>query len=46
MLAPTAADIAAGTAEKVWTLADLQILHQLQSPVFVVAFGMDNAAHR
>ncbi len=33
-------------AEKIWTISDLQILHQLQTPVFVAAFGMYSVSHR
>ena len=44
--AAAAADMdAAGPAERVWTIGDLQILHQLQSPVFVAAFGVYSVPH-
>ena len=33
-------------ADKIWTISDLQILHQLQTPVFVAAFGMYSVSHR
>ncbi len=32
-------------ADKIWTISDLQILHQLQTPVFVAAFGMYSVSH-
>ncbi len=38
--AATAAAISAQLAEKVWTIDDMQVLHQSQSPVIVAAFGM------
>ena len=33
-------------ADRIWTISDLQILHQLQLPVFVAAFGMYSVSHR
>ena len=33
-------------ADKIWTIGDLQILQQLQTPVFVAAFGMYSVSHR
>jgi hypothetical protein len=39
--------VCAGTVtDRVWTLQELSILHELQSPVAVVVYGLFDSSHR
>ncbi len=39
-------DYAATTSDHTWTLTDLQVLHELRTPIFVVVPGIVESSHR
>ena len=39
-------DYASTTSDHTWTLADLQVLHELRTPIFVVVPGIIESSHR
>ncbi len=39
-------DYASTTSDHIWTLTDLQVLHELRTPIFVVVPGIVESSHR
>ena len=39
-------DYATTTSDHTWTLTDLQVLHELRTPIFVVVPGIVESSHR